>query len=199
MLWATTIWSSVKPLSSTKRSECTLATDILMGHLKLIAVRRPELKVIIMSSTLDLEAFQRFFKTARTKIPNFRKSPSGRSILHLLTKARLPPSGIISCDSGPLKRARGRYSTNFWLNEKILEKSAINRRWATWDDDRMHRAPFRAISFPWEFTPGTKTTYIWWFIPSRKPGGPKEKRKCIVATDIAHPSLTIDGIVYMIT
>lgn len=54
--------SSMTPLSSTKRNERNLATDILMGHLKLFAVRRPELKVIIMSSTLDVEAFQSFFQ-----------------------------------------------------------------------------------------------------------------------------------------
>lgn len=45
--------------------ERTLATEILMGHLRLLTVRRPELEVIIMSSTPDVKAFQSYFKTAR--------------------------------------------------------------------------------------------------------------------------------------
>lgn len=42
--------------------ERTLAS---MGHLRLLTVRRPELEVIIMSSTPDVKAFQSYFKTAR--------------------------------------------------------------------------------------------------------------------------------------
>ena len=41
--------------------ERTLATDILMGLLKEVAIRRPDLKIIIMSATLDAQKFQRYF------------------------------------------------------------------------------------------------------------------------------------------
>jgi pre-mRNA-splicing factor ATP-dependent RNA helicase DHX15/PRP43 len=41
--------------------ERTLATDILMGLLKEVVVRRPDLKLIIMSATLDAAKFQRYF------------------------------------------------------------------------------------------------------------------------------------------
>ncbi|KAG9715736.1 P-loop containing nucleoside triphosphate hydrolase protein, partial [Aureobasidium melanogenum] len=41
--------------------ERTLATDILMGLLKEVAQRRPDLKIIIMSATLDAEKFQKYF------------------------------------------------------------------------------------------------------------------------------------------
>lgn len=44
--------------------ERTLATDILMGLLKEMAARRPELKLIIMSATLDAQKFQRYFNDA---------------------------------------------------------------------------------------------------------------------------------------
>ncbi|KAJ5456643.1 hypothetical protein N7530_011917 [Penicillium desertorum] len=44
--------------------ERTMATDILMGLLKEVVVRRPDLKIIIMSATLDAQKFQRYFMDA---------------------------------------------------------------------------------------------------------------------------------------
>lgn len=44
--------------------ERTLATDILMGLLKEIVKRRPDLKLVIMSATLDAEKFQAYFAGA---------------------------------------------------------------------------------------------------------------------------------------
>jgi len=38
--------------------ERTLATDILMGLLKEVAKQRPDLKIIVMSATLDAGKFQ---------------------------------------------------------------------------------------------------------------------------------------------
>ena len=44
--------------------ERTLATDILMGLLKDVAKRRPDLKIIVMSATLDALKFQKYFNNA---------------------------------------------------------------------------------------------------------------------------------------
>jgi len=41
--------------------ERTLATDILMGLLKGVAKRWPDLKIIVMSATLDAFKFQKYF------------------------------------------------------------------------------------------------------------------------------------------
>jgi pre-mRNA-splicing factor ATP-dependent RNA helicase DHX15/PRP43 len=40
--------------------ECTLSTDILMGLLKGVAKKRKDLKIIIMSTTLDAVKFQKY-------------------------------------------------------------------------------------------------------------------------------------------
>ncbi|OBZ72947.1 putative pre-mRNA-splicing factor ATP-dependent RNA helicase prp43 [Grifola frondosa] len=44
--------------------ERTLATDILMGLLKNLARRRPDLKIIVMSATLDAVKFQKYYSIA---------------------------------------------------------------------------------------------------------------------------------------
>lgn len=44
--------------------ERTLATDILMGLIKDIVRRRPDLKLIVMSATLEAEKFQKYYNQA---------------------------------------------------------------------------------------------------------------------------------------
>lgn len=44
--------------------ERTLSTDILMGLMKEVMVKRPDLKVIVMSATLDAGKFQQYFDNA---------------------------------------------------------------------------------------------------------------------------------------
>jgi len=50
--------------------ERTLSTDVLLGLIKEVAKKRPDLKVIVMSATLDAEKFQAYFDSAPLiKIP----------------------------------------------------------------------------------------------------------------------------------
>ena len=42
--------------------ERTLSTDILFGLLKEILPKRPDLKVVVMSATLNAERFQQYFR-----------------------------------------------------------------------------------------------------------------------------------------
>ena len=44
--------------------ERTLATDILMGVIKEVVKQRPDLKIVIMSATLDAGKFQQYFDGA---------------------------------------------------------------------------------------------------------------------------------------
>ena len=49
--------------------ERTLATDILMGLLKDLAKRRSDLKIVVMSATLDAQKFQKYFSVAGPSQP----------------------------------------------------------------------------------------------------------------------------------
>lgn len=44
--------------------ERTLATDVLLGLIKEVARQRPDLKIVVMSATLDAEKFQAYFDNA---------------------------------------------------------------------------------------------------------------------------------------
>ena len=50
--------------------ERTLSTDVLMGLLKEVMLKRPDLKIVVMSATLDAEKFQSYFNGApMLKVP----------------------------------------------------------------------------------------------------------------------------------
>jgi pre-mRNA-splicing factor ATP-dependent RNA helicase DHX15/PRP43 len=50
--------------------ERTLSTDVLMGLLKEVMIKRPDLKVVVMSATMDAEKFQNYFSGApMLKVP----------------------------------------------------------------------------------------------------------------------------------
>ncbi|KIY43192.1 P-loop containing nucleoside triphosphate hydrolase protein [Fistulina hepatica ATCC 64428] len=55
--------------------ERTLATDILMGLLKNLSKRRPDLKIIIMSATLDAVKFQKYFSVRSDGLAPLFKVP----------------------------------------------------------------------------------------------------------------------------
>ena len=49
--------------------ERTLSTDILFGLIKEVAVQRPDLKLVVMSATLDAGKFQTYFDAPLMKVP----------------------------------------------------------------------------------------------------------------------------------
>lgn len=47
--------------------ERSLDTDILFGLVRRLQPKRPELKVVVMSATLDVDLFRRFFRVRERK------------------------------------------------------------------------------------------------------------------------------------
>ncbi|KAF2239010.1 P-loop containing nucleoside triphosphate hydrolase protein [Viridothelium virens] len=176
--------------------ERTLATDILMGLLKEIAHRRPDLKIVIMSATLDAEKFQTYFNGAplltvpgRTHPVEIFYTPEPekdyleaaiRTVLQI--HATEPEGDILLFLTGEEEIEDACRKIDLEVGELVREADAgpleIYPLYGTLPPQQQQRI----------FNPAP---------PPRTPGG-RPGRKCVVSTNIAETSLTIDGIVYVV-
>jgi len=176
--------------------ERTLATDILMALLKQIASRRKDLKIIIMSATLDAQKFQRYFNDAPLLAVPGRTFPveifytpepekdyveaAIRTVLQI--HATEPEGDILLFLTGEEEIEDACRKIGLEVDEMIREVDsgpmAIYPLYGTLPPQQQQRIFDKAPP------------------PLRKGGRPG--RKCIVATNIAETSLTIDGIVYVV-
>ncbi|KAL4542646.1 hypothetical protein Ndes2526B_g04600 [Nannochloris sp. 'desiccata'] len=174
--------------------ERTLATDILFGLLKEVLLKRPDLKLVVMSATLEAEKFQGYFLDAPLiKVPGrlhpveiFYTQEPERDYLEAAIRTVVQ---IHSCEpEGDVLL--------FLTGEEEIEDACrkISKEIAQMGGQvgpiKVH--PLYSSLPPQQqqkiFDPAPA--------PSR-PGGPAG-RKIIVSTNIAETSLTIDGIVYVI-
>ncbi|KAL1967927.1 hypothetical protein VTN77DRAFT_2344 [Rasamsonia byssochlamydoides] len=176
--------------------ERTMATDVLMGLLKEIVKRRPDLKIIIMSATLDAQKFQRYFNDApllavpgRTHPVEIFYTPEPEqdyveaAIRTVLQIHATEPEGDILL---------------FLTGEEEIEDAA--RKISLEADEMVREAdagPLKVYPLYGSLPPHMQQRIFEPPPPPRKPGG-RPGRKCIVSTNIAETSLTIDGIVYVV-
>ena len=176
--------------------ERTLATDTLMGLLKEVAQRRPDLKIVIMSATLDAQKFQSYFNDAPLLAVPGRTHPveifytpeperdyveaSLRTVLQI--HASEPEGDILLFLTGEEEIEDACRKIRLEADEMIREADAgpltVYPLYGTLPPNQQQKI----------FDPAPP--------PSRKGGRPG--RKCIVSTNIAETSLTIDGIVYVV-
>lgn len=176
--------------------ERTLATDILMGLLKGVAESRPDLKIIIMSATLDAQKFQTYFNNApllavpgRTHPVEIFYTPEPErdyleaAIRTVLQIHHTEPEGDILL---------------FLTGEEEIEDAC---RKITLEVDEGVRAdaagPMKVYPL-YGTLPPAQQQKIFEPAPKSRIAGGRPGRKVVVATNIAETSLTIDGIVYVI-
>ena len=176
--------------------ERTLATDTLMGLLKEIVLRRPDLKVVIMSATLDAQKFQSYFNDApllavpgRTHpVEIFYTPEPERDYLEAALRTVLqihgtePEGDILLFLTGEEEIEDACRKINLEADEMIREADA---------------GPLKTLPLYGTLPPHQQQKIFEPAPPPRRPGG-APGRKCIIATNIAETSLTIDGIVYVV-
>lgn len=176
--------------------ERTMATDVLMGLLKEVVQRRPDLKIIIMSATLDAQKFQRYFNDApllavpgRTHPVEIFYTPEPEqdyveaAIRTVLQIHATEPDGDILL---------------FLTGEEEIEDAA--RKISLEADEMVREAdagPLKVYPLYGSLPPHMQQRIFEPAPPPRRPGG-RPGRKVIVSTNIAETSLTIDGIVYVV-
>ena len=176
--------------------ERTLATDTLMGLLKEVAQRRPDLKIVIMSATLDAQKFQSYFNDApllavpgRTHPVEIYYTPEPErdyleaSLRTVLQIHASEPEGDILL---------------FLTGEEEIEDACRKIRLEA--DEMIREADAGPLTvYPLYGTlPPNQQQKIFEPAPSPHRKGGRPGRKCIVSTNIAETSLTIDGIVYVV-
>ncbi len=175
--------------------ERTLATDILMALLKQIASRRKDLKIIVMSATLDAQKFQKYFYNApllavpgRTHPVEIFYTPEPEKD-YLEAAVRTVLQIHASEGEGDILL--------FLTGEEEIEDAC--RRISLEVDDMIRESeagPMKVYPLYGSLPPQQQQRI---FDKAPGPSGTgRPGRKCIVSTNIAETSLTIDGIVYVV-
>jgi ATP-dependent RNA helicase DHX8/PRP22 len=167
--------------------ERTIHTDVLFGLLKDLCRRRPDLKIIVTSATLDAEKFSTyFFQCPIFTIP-------GRTFPVEILYTKEPESdyldaAMITVMQIHLSEPAGDILVFLTGQEEIDTccETLFTRMQALGD-----LAPELIILPVYSALPAEMQSRI--FEPA-----PSGARKCVVATNIAEASLTIDGIYYVV-
>jgi pre-mRNA-splicing factor ATP-dependent RNA helicase DHX15/PRP43 len=174
--------------------ERTLATDILMGLLKEVCRQRRDLKIVIMSATLDAGKFQSYFDNAplmsvpgRTfPVEIFYTPEPERDYLEAAIRTVIQ---IHMCEE-----VEGDILLFLTGQEEIEE--ACKRIKREIDNLGPEIGELKCIPLYSSLPPNLQQR-IFDAAPPRRPNG-AIGRKVVVSTNIAETSLTIDGIVFVI-
>jgi len=181
--------------------ERTLATDILMGLLKGLVKRRNDLKLIIMSATLDALKFQKYF-TIDDPAPLF-KVPGRTHPVEIFYTQEPEPDYVEAAIRTVLMIHRAEDPGDiliFLTGEEEIEDACRKIKIEADDlvsNDPDSVGPLTCIPLYSSLPPQQQQRIFDPAPPPRVPNGPPG-RKVIVSTNIAETSLTIDGIVYVV-
>ena len=183
--------------------ERTMATDILMGLLKGVAQQRPELKIIVMSATLDALKFQKYFGLTKDKQAPLFKVP-GRTHPVEVFYTQEPEQDYLEAAIRTvlmIHRAEDPGDILLFLTGEEEIEDACRKIKLEADDlvnaDSSSVGPLLCIPL-YSTLPPQQQQRI--FDPAPQPQTPDGPpgRKVVVSTNIAETSLTIDGIVYVV-
>ena len=170
--------------------ERSLNIDFLLGLLKPLCKKRPELKVIITSATIDLDKFSKHFTIDNTPAPIIEVSGRTYPVETIYQEpadnnVNLPElitdtvKHIISAE------AKGRYSANgdvlvFCAGEREIRDAA--------DALRRSQLPIEVLPLYSRLSVAEQNRVF----------KPAHRRKVVLATNVAETSITVPGIAYVI-
>ncbi|KAG5929831.1 DEAH-box ATP-dependent RNA helicase prp43 [Claviceps africana] len=176
--------------------ERTLATDILMALLKQIAGRRADLKIIVMSATLDAQKFQKYFNDAPLlAVP-------GRTFPVEIFYTPEPEKDYVEAAIRTVLQIHASEGEGdillFLTGEDEIEDAC---RKISLEADELQRevdaGPLVVYPLYGTLPPHQQQRIFDKAPPPLRKGG-RPGRKVVVSTNIAETSLTIDGIVYVV-
>jgi len=181
--------------------ERTVATDILMGHLKEVAKRRSDLRVIVMSATLDVRKFQRYLGSKENPVPLLKVPGRTHPVEVFYTQA--PEPDYVEAALRTVMFIHQAEEPGdilvFLTGEEEIEDSCRKIRIEAQDlcDRDSTVGPLLVVPLYSSLPPAQQQQIFDSAPPPTRPGGP-QGRKVVVSTNIAETSLTIDGIVYVV-
>lgn len=184
--------------------ERSLSSDILLGLLKKIMKRRPELRIVVSSATLDAENFLQFFAGDSIVENGNGSSELGGSIGRIISlEGRMYPVDIHYLEEPAEDYVERAIKTVFDIHAKEAEgdilifltgREEIDATIEIIADCIGSLNPKGPSLLPLPLYAGLSTDQqMYVFEPA-----PEDTRKVIIATNIAEASVTIDGIVYVI-
>ncbi len=179
--------------------ERSLSTDILLGVLKKISKRRPDLRIIISSATLQAEDFLRFFSGDQAEQKGDEHSV-GRIIS---LEGRMYPVDTMYLEEPAEDYVERAVNTAFSIHANEPDGDILIFLTGREEIDTalqlianraasLHPRAQSILSLPL-YAGLTSEQQLYVFEPA-----PENTRKVIVSTNIAEASVTIDGIVYVI-
>ncbi|KAI2631695.1 P-loop containing nucleoside triphosphate hydrolase protein [Xylaria nigripes] len=183
--------------------ERSISTDILLGLLKKIRKRRPELRIIISSATLQAEDFLNFFSEAsENQALADNDAHEVGTIISL--EGRTYPIDVLYLESPAQNYVENAVSTVFDIHNNepdgdilvfLTGREEIDSAVQTISERSIANLPSGARSLlALPLYAGLTTEQQMYVFDAP----PENTRKVILATNIAEASVTIDGIVYVI-
>jgi ATP-dependent helicase HrpA len=193
--------------------ERSLNIDFLLGYLRELLPRRPDLKIVVTSATIDAERFAKHFATPRPAPgrPKPGGAPSGGSdsAQHGAWGQELIPAPVLMV-SGRLFPVEQRYrpfeeSREYDLNNAICD--AVDELWREGPGDVLVFLPGEreireaAEALRKHHPPGVEILPLFSRLSEadqNKVFEPHGARRIVLATNVAETSLTVPGIRYVI-